>query len=117
MSRSIAAAVPGPLLVVTIQWGSVGPLLLMALAVMGSPGPATIGLTAAASAYGVGDLTGLIVGTAIVLVAWLIAGACLASMPRDPTRARIINTALAAALVGATALGALRLAWIHRRAL
>jgi threonine/homoserine/homoserine lactone efflux protein len=112
MSRSIAAAVPGPLLVVTIQRGSVGPLLLMALAVMGSPGPATISLTAAASACGVrralGYLTGLIVGTAIVLVAWLIAGACLASMPRDPTRARIINTALAAALLGATALGALR---------
>ena len=185
----------------------------MALAVMGSPGPATISLTAAASAYGVrrslGYLTGLIIGTAIVLVAvatgitatlltvpamrsvlivisaayilwlayhiatapppaartataaapsvvggtllgvanpkawvaiaavfasarladtatidaaakiailsvmivlvlvaWLIAGACLASMLRDPTRARIINIALAAALVGATALGA-----------
>jgi threonine/homoserine/homoserine lactone efflux protein len=112
MSRSIAAAVPGPLLVVTIQRGSVGPLLFMALAVMGSPGPATISLTAAASACGVrralGYLTGLIVGTAIVLVAWLIAGACLASMPRDPTRARIINTVLAAARLGATALGALR---------
>jgi threonine/homoserine/homoserine lactone efflux protein len=73
MSRSIAAAAPAPLLVATIQWGSVGPLLLTALAVMGSPGPATINLTAAASAYGVrrslGYLIGLIVGTATVLVA------------------------------------------------
>jgi threonine/homoserine/homoserine lactone efflux protein len=72
MSRSIAAAAPAPL-VATIQWGSVGPLLLTALAVMGSPGPATISLTAAASAYGVrrslGYLIGLIVGTATVLVA------------------------------------------------
>ena len=96
----------------------------------GQPGPATISLTAAASAYGVrrslGYLTGLIVGTVIVLVAvavatgitattdaaakiallnamivlvlvaWLIAGACLASLLRDPARARIINTALGA---------------------
>src|SRR5215211_5249000 len=71
MSRSIAAAAPAPL-VATIQWGSVVPLLLTALAVMGSPGPATISLTAAASAYGVrrslGYLIGLIVGTATVLV-------------------------------------------------
>lgn len=133
----------------------------MALAVMGRPGPATISLTAAASANGVGrsfgHLIGLRVGAAMVLVAvatgitatlsavpamaaafasarladaattdaaakvavlsvvivlivgaWLIAGACLASMLRDPVRARVINTALAAALVGATAFAALR---------
>lgn len=222
MSRSIAAAAPAPLLVATIQWGSVGPLLLTALAVMGSPGPATINLTAAASAYGVrrslGYLIGLIVGTATVLVAvatgitatllavpamrcdllaisaayvlwlayhiatapppaartatsaaasliggtllgvanpkawvaiaavlagarladaattdaaakvavlsvvivlilgaWLIAGACLASMLRDPARARIINTTLAAALVGATAFAALRQYRVRQR--
>jgi hypothetical protein len=108
MRRSIAAAVPAPLLVATIQWGSVGPLLL----------------TVAASAYGVrrslGYLIGLIVlwladhittappPAARTATAWLIAGACLASMLRDPARARIINTALAAALVGATTLAALR---------
>ncbi len=40
----------------------------------------------------------------LIMTAWLIAGASLAPMLRDPRRARIINTALAAALVGATAL-------------
>jgi threonine/homoserine/homoserine lactone efflux protein len=51
-----------------------------------------------------------VLGVMIVLImaAWLIAGASFASMLRDPDRARIINTALAAALVGATALAILR---------
>ena len=57
----------------TIQWESVGPLLVTSLAIMGSPGPATISLTAAGSAYGVrrslAYLVGIIVGTTIVLVA------------------------------------------------
>jgi threonine/homoserine/homoserine lactone efflux protein len=215
MLRSIAAAVPEPLLAATIRWGAVGPLVVTALAIMGSPGPATISLTAVASAYGVrrslGYVIGIIVGTAIVLVAvatgitatllavpalrtvlivfsaayilwlayriataprlgaqtataaapslvggtllgvanpkawvaiaavfasarladtatadaaakvavlsvmivlimaaWLIAGASLAPLLRDPHRARIVNTALAASLVGATALAVLR---------
>jgi threonine/homoserine/homoserine lactone efflux protein len=215
MSRSLAVAVPEPILAATIRWESVGALLLTALPIMGSPGPVTISLTAAGSAYGMrrslGYLFGSIVGTAIVLVAvatgitatllavpamrpaliaisaayilwlacqvatapppgaqtepaaapslaggillgvanpkawvaigavftsirltdnaatdaaakiavlsvmivviaaaWLIAGASLAPMLRDPHRARIINTALAAALVGATALAVLR---------
>lgn len=204
-----------PLLVPTIHWGSLGPLLVMSLALMGSPGPATISLTAAGSAYGVrrslAYLAGIIVGTTTVLVAvatgitatllavpavgavltvvsaayilwlayhiatapplaaqtaatgapsfvggillgvanpkawvaiaavfasahladttitdavakigvltvmiilicttWLIAGASLARSLRDPHRARIINTVLAAALIGATALAVLR---------
>ncbi len=198
----------------TIHWGSAGPLLVTSAAIMGSPGPATISLTAAGSAYGVRRsftyLVGIIVGTTIVLVAvatgitatllalpamravlivisaayilwlayhvatapplaaqtaatdapslvggtllgvanpkawvaiaavfasthladtattdaaakiavltvmiilicttWLIAGASLARLLRDPHRARIINTALAVALVGATALAVL----------
>lgn len=56
-----------------VQWGSAWPLLLTSLAVMGSPGPATISLTAAGSAYGVrrsiGYLAGIIAGTTAVLVA------------------------------------------------
>ena len=64
---------PGPLLAATIHWGSIGPLLVTALAIMGSPGPATISLTAAGSAYGVrrslGYLTGIVAGTVVVLVA------------------------------------------------
>lgn len=64
---------PGPLLAATIHWGSIGPLLVTALAIMGSPGPATISLTAAGSAYGVrrslGYLAGIVAGTVVVLVA------------------------------------------------
>jgi threonine/homoserine/homoserine lactone efflux protein len=55
-----------------IHWGSVGPLLVVALAIMGSPGPATISLTAAGSAYGarrsLAYLAGIIAGTIVVLV-------------------------------------------------
>lgn len=57
----------------TLDGPAVGALLVAALAIMGSPGPATISLTALGSAYGVrrsvGYLTGIIVGTTIVLLA------------------------------------------------
>ena len=57
----------------TIRWGSVVPLVVTSLAIMGSPGPATISLTAAGSAFGVrrslGYLLGIVVGTVVVLVA------------------------------------------------
>jgi len=69
----MVVAMPEALLVAAIRWGSVGPLLLISLAIMGSPGPATISLVAAGSAYGlrrsVPYLVGIIVGTTIVLVA------------------------------------------------
>ena len=56
-----------------LRWGSIVSLVLMSLAIMGSPGPATISLTAAGSAYGVSRsltyLVGVIAGTTIVLVA------------------------------------------------
>jgi threonine/homoserine/homoserine lactone efflux protein len=39
----------------------------------------------------------------VIMTVWLIAGASLAPMLRDPQRARIVNAALAVALVGATA--------------
>jgi threonine/homoserine/homoserine lactone efflux protein len=49
------------------------PLLVTSLAIMGSPGPATISLTAAGSAFGVRRslpyLSGIILGTAVVLAA------------------------------------------------
>ena len=64
---------PEAFLAATIPWGSVGTLVLSSLAIMGSPGPATISIAAAGSAYGVrrsfGYLIGVIVGTTIVLVA------------------------------------------------
>jgi threonine/homoserine/homoserine lactone efflux protein len=43
----------------------------------------------------------------LIMTAWLIAGASLAPLLRDPHRARLVNTALAAALVAATALAVL----------
>ncbi len=63
-SLSLAGSVP---------WGALGTLLLTSLGIMGSPGPATISLTAAGSAYGVrrsfGYLLGIVVGTTLVLIA------------------------------------------------
>jgi len=57
----------------TVHWGQVGTLLLASVAIMGSPGPATISLTAAGSAYGVRRsaryLTGIIAGSTAVLAA------------------------------------------------
>jgi hypothetical protein len=57
--------------VAMIHWRSIGPLLIMSLAIMGSPGPATSSLTAIGSTYGVrrslASLVGIILGTTIVL--------------------------------------------------
>ncbi len=64
---------PDALPVAAIRWGSIAPLLLISLAVMGSPGPATISLVAVGSVFGVRHslkyLIGIIVGTTVVLVA------------------------------------------------
>lgn len=60
-----------PVLLGPVWWGGAGTLLLTSLAIMGSPGPATISLTAAGSAWGVRRcapyLAGVITGTAAVL--------------------------------------------------
>jgi threonine/homoserine/homoserine lactone efflux protein len=57
----------------TVPWESVGTLVLTSLAIMGSPGPATISLVAAGSARGVrrslSYLVGIVAGTTIVLLA------------------------------------------------
>jgi threonine/homoserine/homoserine lactone efflux protein len=62
-----------PVLIAAIRWGSAGPLLVTSLAIMGSPGPATISLTATGSAYGVrrslAYLVGIVLGTTVVLLA------------------------------------------------
>ena len=59
---------PGP-----YRWDAVGSLVVTALAIMGTPGPATISLTAAGSAYGMrrslAYLAGIIAGTMAVLLA------------------------------------------------
>ena len=69
-----------------LSLGSVVSLILSALAVMGSPGPATISIAAVGSAFGLRRalpyLAGLIIGTIVVLVA-VAAGvsAALLSLP------------------------------------
>lgn len=59
--------------ITVIRLGSVGTLVLISLAIMGSPGPATISLVAAGSIRGVRRslryLSGIIVGTTLILVA------------------------------------------------
>ena len=56
-----------------MRWDAVAPLLVASLAIMGSPGPTTISLVAAASAFGVRRtvpyLVGVVLGTTAVLVA------------------------------------------------
>jgi hypothetical protein len=71
MGRSIAAALPEPLPAATIRWGSIGPLLVMALAIMGCPGLATASLTAAGSAFGVRRSLGYLIGITATLLAVL----------------------------------------------
>ena len=57
----------------TYRWDALGTLIVTSLAIMGTPGPATISLTAAGSAYGVRRsltyLAGIIAGTTVVLLA------------------------------------------------
>ena len=64
-TNGIAGAMP--------DGGAATALVLTSLAIMGSPGPATISLTAAGSAFGVrrslGYLAGIVVGTTVVLLA------------------------------------------------
>ena len=83
---------PEALLVAAIRWGSVGPLLLAALAVMGSPGPATISLVAVGSAYGVRRslpyLAGIIAGTTVVLLA--VAAGITAALLAIPAIASVL---------------------------
>jgi len=85
--------VPEVLLVGAIRWGSVGPLMLVSLAIMGSPGPATVSLVAAGSSYGVlrslRYLVGIIVGTSIVLLA--IASGVTAALLAVPAISSILT--------------------------
>jgi threonine/homoserine/homoserine lactone efflux protein len=70
----------------SIHWAATNPLVLAALAIMGSPGPATIGVAAAAAAFGirraVGYIAGIVAGTAVVLVA--VAGGITATLLAVP---------------------------------
>ena len=62
-----------PALELAVAWGPAGRLVLTSLAIMGSPGPATISLVAAGSAHGARRslpyLAGIVAGTGVVLLA------------------------------------------------
>src|SRR5258708_32603619 len=81
-----------------LRWGGAGTLLGTSLAVMGSPGPATISLTAAGSAFGVRRcapyLAGVITGTAAVLAA-VAAGITAALLAVPALRAVLTVIAIA----------------------
>jgi threonine/homoserine/homoserine lactone efflux protein len=89
-----------PPLLAAIRWGSVGTLLVTSLGIMGTPGPATISLTAAGSAYGVrrslAYLLGIVVGTAIVLIA--VATGITATLLAVPAT-RIVLIAISASYI------------------
>lgn len=88
------------LLGAAIHWESVGPLLVTSLAIMGSPGPATISVVAAGSVYGVRHslayTMGTIVGTIIVLVA--VATGITAALLAVPAIGSVL-TAISAAYI------------------
>lgn len=71
-------------MLLSIRWSSLAALVLTSLAIMGSPGPATISLTGSGVAFGVRRsaryLAGIILGTTLVLagVALGVTGALLA---------------------------------------
>src|SRR5262249_30715991 len=80
------------------RWSAAVPLLITSLAIMGSPGPATISLTATGSAFGVrrslGYLAGIILGTAVVLVA-VATGITAALLAVPALRAVLIGVSVA----------------------
>jgi threonine/homoserine/homoserine lactone efflux protein len=57
----------------TIRWDAIGALMLASAAVMGSPGPATLGVAVVGSTFGLrralAYLVGIVVGTTLVLLA------------------------------------------------
>ena len=83
-----------------VDWGSVGPLCLTSLAIMGSPGPATLSLVASASAYGVrGSIpyaAGIAAGTMLVLLA--VASGITAALLAIPALGSVL-VALSAAYI------------------
>jgi threonine/homoserine/homoserine lactone efflux protein len=87
--------------VAAVHWASVGPLLLMSLAIMGSPGPATISLVAAGSVQGIRRsvpyLVGIVIGTTLVLLA--VAGGITAALLAVPAIGPVLIWIAAAYIV------------------
>jgi threonine/homoserine/homoserine lactone efflux protein len=84
--------------VTAVRWGALGTLVATSLAIMGTPGPATISLTAAGSVHGVrrslGYLAGIVAGTAAVLVA-VATGITAALLAAPAVRPALIAAAAA----------------------
>src|SRR5437868_1603059 len=119
MSQRIVAAVLEALLFPAIRWGSVGPLLLISLAIMGGAllgianPQAWVAIAAVFASAHLADspttdaaakIAVLTVMIIVICATWLFAGTSIAPVLRDPRRARIVNAALAVGLVAATAL-------------
>jgi threonine/homoserine/homoserine lactone efflux protein len=73
MGLTVSRVAPDLFAAASIRSGAIVTLVLTSLAIMGSPGPATVSLTASGSAFGVrrslAYLAGIIAGTTIVLLA------------------------------------------------
>src|SRR5438105_2857678 len=104
---------PEPLLAAAIRWATAGPLLVASLAAMDAAAKIALLTVMIVLINAVWLIAGASLAPmlrdprrarVLINAVWLIAGASLAPMLRDPRRARVINVALAAALVGATAL-------------
>jgi len=84
-----------------VPWGPLAALVVTSLAIMGSPGPATISLTAAGSAFGfrrsLAYLAGIAAGTWIVLVA--VAGGVTAALLAVPGLRPLLVAGAAAYIV------------------
>jgi threonine/homoserine/homoserine lactone efflux protein len=87
-----------PYIAAAVPWGAAGALVASALAIMGSPGPTTLSLVAAGSAYGarvcLPYLAGLVLGTLVVLAA-VAAGitAALLAVPALSTALLLVSAA------------------------
>jgi len=86
--------------IAAVRWGALGPLVLSSVAIMGSPGPATISVVAVASAYGlrrsVSYVLGIVLGTMVVLAA--VATGITAMLLAIPAL-RVVLVALSAAYI------------------
>jgi threonine/homoserine/homoserine lactone efflux protein len=98
-----AAAADAPSLAGGTLLGVANPKAWVAIAAVFT----SVRLVDAATTDAVAKFIVLDVMIVLIMTTWLIAGAFLAPLLRDPQRARLVNGALAAALVAATALGVL----------
>jgi hypothetical protein len=86
--------------VAAIRWGSIPPLLLISLAVMGSPGPATISLVAVGSVFGVRHSLKYLIGISVAYILWLAYHIATAPLLSEQTAAADAPSFAGGALLG-----------------